>query len=359
MRLRLLLVAVLATVVLLAPAAGRAGAVSRDFFGVISVESPSGNEYETMGRGKVGTLRVILSWPNVEPSRGQRNWAGYDEIIGNATAKGINVLVTLYASPSFASPRQTSPPLKKAARRAWASFVADAVNRYRAGGAFWQSPAWNTIAANNPGAQPGSVTNWQVWNEVNSPDYWLKKIRVSSYARFLKLTGGVIHRTDPEAQVIVAGMFTRPSQRRSIALLPYLDQLYGVGGIKKFFDALAVHPYAKQPSIAVKTVKAVRRLTKKHGDGASPIWVTEMGWASSGKKSRYTTSPAGQASKLEASFGSLAASAERLGIAGVIWYAFRDVSPLGDWLYRTGLFEFNSTPKPAWSSFVRFTGGQP
>ena len=97
-------------------------------------------------------------------------------------------------------------------------------------------------------------------------------------------------------------MFTRPSQRQAIPLEAYLNALYKIKGTKKAFDALAVHPYARKPAEALRTVRRVRTLTRKHHDASTPIWVTELGWASSGTRSRYTTSPEGQAANLQASF---------------------------------------------------------
>jgi hypothetical protein len=301
---------------------------------------------------------MLLFWATVEPSPGQRNWALYDDLVANASAQGIRWLPVLFGSPSFAAQFATRPPVSKPARQAWANFVADAVNRYKPGGAFWQSASWQTFAATHGNPAPMPITDWQLWNEQNSPSYWLPRIRAKSYGRFLKMAGGAIHGADPSAQVVLGGMFTRPSQRRAVPLEEYIDDLYGVKRIKRAFDALAVHPYATSPGEALKLVKSVRKVTKKHGDGRAPIWVTELGWASSGTPSRYTVSPEAQAANLEAGFRTLAANAERFGIQGVTWYSFRDASPGGYWLNRTGLLELNGTPKPSWSTFARLTGGR-
>ncbi len=359
MKLRLTALAVLLTALMLGPLTGRAAAVSRSFFGVVPLQPPTASEYTAMGRGKVGTLRIILSWANVEPTPGQRNWAPYDEMVANASAQGIQVLATLYGSPGFAASSPMRPPVSTAARAAFAQFVTDAVNRYKLGGSFWQSPFWTTFVATHPGAQPVPITDWQLLNEVNSPSFWAPpRPSPRQYGSLLKLTAHSVRAADPGGRVILAGLFTRPSQRRAIPIEEFLDKLYRVKGIKSAFDALAVHPYARRPGEALRTVKGVRRVTRRHGDGGSPIWVTELGWASGGTPSRYTTTSYGQASRLEASFNSLAANAARFGIQGVIWYSLRDGAG-GDWLYNSGLFALGGTPKPAWSSFVRFTGGVP
>ena len=58
----------------------------------------------------------------------------------------------------------------------------------------------------------------------------------------------------------------------------------------------------------------------------------------------------------------MARERERLNIRSVLWFSWRDV-PEGDaycnWCALSGLFPFASLaqPKPAWASFVSFTGG--
>ena len=333
--------------------AAPASAVSREFFGVISLEHPSATEFNTMGRGRVGTLRTLLFWPTVEPSPGQRVWTSYDALVENAAVNGIRVMPTIFGSPGFASNRTQAPP-RGNARAAFAQFVGDAVARYGTGGTFWQQ-----FAVKHPGIPALPMLNWQLWNEVNSPSFWSKKPSAKKYGKLLKLTAKTIRSRDPSANVVLAGLFTKPTLKRAIPIEEYLDALYKVGKIKKFFDAVAVHPYARKPKDAVKAVKLVRKILKANKDRRTPIWVTETGWATSGKKTRFTVSHARQAQYLERLFGALAAKAARLNVAGVIWYSLRDSNVGPDWIYRTGLFEASGSPKPAWQSFVKFTGGSP
>lgn len=346
-RIRAICAAMLAVGVSLM-AAAPASAVPKEFFGVISLEHPSASEFNTLGRGRVGTLRFLLYWPTVEPTPGQRVWAPYDALVENAARNGIRVMPTIFGSPGFAAGRTQAPP-SPAARGAFAQFVGDAVARYGNGGTFWQQ---------NPGVPTLPITHWQLWNEVSSPSFWSKKPSPKKYGKLLKLTSRTIRGRDPAADVVLAGLFTRPMLKRAILIEDYLDGLYEVNKIKKFFDAVAVHPYATKPADAIRAVRKVRKVLKQNKDGRTPIWITEAGWASGGERSRFNVGPAGQAANLESLFSSLSAKSASLGIAGVIWYSLRDhVAP--DWIFNTGLFEANGSPKPAWSSFVRFTGGTP
>jgi hypothetical protein len=342
-----------------AAAAPTAGAVNRDFFGVVAIQPPTPSTLQVMGRGKVGTLRTILFWASVEPNPVTRDWGYFDELVANASLQGIRILPMLFGSPAWAQTPEVRYPISPRARTAFVQFVTEAVDRYKAGGIFWRSSYWNAFVAAHPGVQPVPINDWQLWNEVNSPSYSTPHPKVSQYARLLKATGAAIHANDPNGQLILAGMFTRPVQRRAIPLEVYLNQLYKTKGAKAAFDAIALHPYAHKASDALKLVKSTRRLTRKHKDGSVPIWLTELGWASSGTPSRYTTSPDGQAARLQTSFSQLVANAGRYNIAAILWYSFMDGSTASYWLNRTGLFEINGTPKPSWVTFVHFTGGQP
>jgi hypothetical protein len=158
---------------------------------------------------------------------------------------------------------------------------------------------------------------------------------------------------------VLAGLFPHPTLVGTVPLRKFLGSFYKVKGIKRFFDAVAIHPYARRPVDPLKTVKATRKLLVSEHDGKTPIWVTELGWATSGRPSPYTTSLAGQAQNLQVSFRKLTNAAGRLKIAGVIWFALRDLPDLSIWINRTGLFDDAGNAKPAWASFVGFTGGTP
>lgn len=288
----------------------------------------------------------------MEQRPGERDWSTYDAIFDTAALQGIRVMPTLYGSPPFAARRGERPPTSRAGRRAFAQFVSDAAARYGTGGAFWQQ-----FAARHPGSPALPPIYWQLWNEVNSPSFWLRKPTAKQYARLLKPTATAIRGQDPQAKIVLAGLFTRPHQKRAVPMPEYLNDLYAIPKIKRHFDAVAIHPYATTPADAIKTIRGARRILRSNKDGGTPIWITEMGWATSGTQTRFTTSTAGQAANLERSIGRMVAKSRRFRIAGVIWYSLRDSLAGSDWIFRTGLFEADGTPKPSWFSYLKFTGG--
>jgi hypothetical protein len=99
----------------------------------------------------------------------------------------------------------------------------------------------------------------------------------------------------------------------------------------------------------------MRKLMSNFGDGRTPIWVTEVGWASAGTPSQFTVSPTQQASYLSETFRELAKSRKRLRLAGAIWFSFRD--GLGAWWGdNTGLVTDSLSPKPSFYAFTSLTG---
>jgi polysaccharide biosynthesis protein PslG len=331
----------------LAPQAG--AAAPRGFYGVISANDPDASEIARMGAGNVGTLRVNFVWGAVQPTAGSSfDWSHYDAIIGAAAEQGIRVLPTVYSSPDWAAAKPNYPP-SKAHMNDFRAFVQAAAERYGANGTFWSE---------HPTTPKLAVIDWQLWNEVNSPSFWYRKPSVKQYVGLLRIFHDGIKAGDPTAHIVLAGLFRTPQIKNGIDLDRYLPGIYQRKA-KSLFDAVAVHPYATTPHDALEAVKEARKIMSRFKDKRTPIWITELGWATGGNPpTPLTVSPQRQATYLRKAFGLMAANRGRLKIAGVIWYSWRDV-PGPIWFFHTGLFSSDFDPKPAWTAFTGLTGGTP
>jgi len=339
---------VIATLLIcLGPASHAAAGAPRAFYGVIPANDPDASEIARMGAGKVGTLRVNFVWAAVQPSAGSSyDWSHYDAIVGPAAEQGIRILPTVYSSPSWAANKPNYPP-SKAHMNDFRAFVQAAAARYGANGTFW---------SDHPTTPKLQVTDWQLWNEVNSPSFWYRKPSVKQYVGLLRVFHSGIKAGDPSADIVLAGLFRTPQIKNGIDLDRYLPGIYRRKA-KGLFDAVAVHPYATTPHDALEAVKEARKIMNSFKDKRTPIWITEIGWATGGNPpTPLTVSPQRQATYLRKAFGMMAANRGRLGIAGVIWYSWRDV-PGAIWFYHTGLFTSDFDPKPAWDAFTGLTGG--
>ena len=330
--------------------AASASAAPRSFFGVVpGGDKPSPSDIERMGRGKVGQVRFIFSWAAVQPFEhiGPNFVQTYDPVIEELAKRGIRAFPTVYGSPGWAADVAKHPP-DPAHMDDFENFLRQAAARYGSNGIFW---------ATHPLVPKLPITDWQMWNEVNSPTFWYARPRVQQYKRLLVAGSAGVRSGDPSANVVLAGLFPTPRIRNGIRMEKYLPRLYRTGA-KPYFDAVAVHPYALNPDKALASVDAARRIMRRFRDGRSGTWITELGWATSGIRTPLTVSKKKQARYLRKTFAKAARSRKRRRLQGVFWYSFRDLQPRF-WIYRTGLLEQSGRSKPSWKAFVRFTGGRP
>jgi hypothetical protein len=181
----------------------------------------------------------------------------------------------------------------------------------------------------------------------------------------LRISQPALKRVNAGARVILGGLFGRPKERppRAMAAAAFLNQLYNVRGIKRYFDGVALHPYASTAKQLATISESVRRVMRRKGDAATGFYITEVGWGSQANSPvSFEKGLQGQAQELRRAYTYLTRNQRRLNLRSVYWFAWKDVagSPCS-YCDSVGLFrrgdEFRA--KPAWYSFVRFTGGDP
>jgi polysaccharide biosynthesis protein PslG len=297
-----------------------------------------------MGRGKVGTLRVNMAWGTVQSGPdAPYDWSHYDPVVGEAAKNGIHVLATIYSSPAWAEPSPEYAPVGSDLSQ-FEDFARAAAQRYGSNGSFWKD---------HPELPKVPIVDWQAWNEPNSPLFWKPAPDASAYLELLRGFESAIHDADPDARILLGGLFPTPDG--GITMKTFISQLYQGGG-RGLFDAIAVHPYAANPADAIASVEDARKVMDRFGDTEASLWITEVGWASAGQPSGLTVGPERQASYLRQTFELAAAARERLNLDGVIWFSLNDTpGPL--WPGHCGLFLLDGTAKQSWDAFVEQTGG--
>ena len=109
--------------------------------------------------------------------------------------------------------------------------------------------------------------------------------------KLLKLSDGAIKGADSHAKVMFAGM---PGYSSNINAWDFLEPRLQKQGAAKAFDVAALHPYAHNVKQMLGEVKRFRRVMQKHGDGHTPLWITEIGWGSLPKKADAVRTDEGQ-----------------------------------------------------------------
>jgi polysaccharide biosynthesis protein PslG len=342
-----------------------AAGTPRPFFGVVPQGPLEAEDYARMGQGRVGTLRVLLTWLATDPGPApdDYNWADFDSIVGQAASNGVEILPFLYGTPAWVATSldgveceggecATFAPRSEAALDAWVDWVGAAVDRYGPSGVYWEE---------NPDVPKEPIRAWQIWNEQNSPSFYSPAPDIEDYANLLAAAAAAIHQSDPEAQVVTGGMFGTPlkGELPAYTAWDYLDRLYAIEGAEASFDGVGSHPYAANLTKTESQVELIREAVERAGDDAG-LWITEIGWASGGEDNPLNKGPDGQAQELTEAYELFLDRREEWRIETVTWYSWRDFQGEGlcVWCPDSGLFpEDELEPKPSWEAFAELTGG--
>jgi len=327
-------------------------------FGVIPQTHLVGTDYRAMAEGGVRSLRVAVYWPRVEQEPQVIDWSGYDALVGRAARRGVSVLPYLYGSPRWAatsdgiectSDCSAYAPQSAETRGRFAFFASEAVRQYGPGGRFW---------AANPDVPYRPITTWQVWNEQNSSKYFAPQPDAGSYAALLQRTAEAIRSVDPQAEILLGGMWGPDSTDGVVPTSTYLDQLYALPGARESFDSVGLHPYSSGLRGMLGQIRSARRAIRRAGDTEVGLWITELGWASDGPSDHHLVKGRrGQAKILGEAYSALLERRERWGLRGAYWYAWKDVEPTDGficlWCPGAGLRSVDDNGKPAWRKLKR------
>ena len=301
------------------------------------------------------TVRIFALWKDFEPhAKGEYpssdvNLANisrtFDDAIRALNAAGAKPLFVVTEAPSWAngSGDVNVPPVNP-------QDFADFLKRF---------------AAHNKAV--GSVAGYEVWNEPDENIFWHPGPDAIKYTAMLKSAYTAIKSGDPAATV-VAGPMTGNDYS-------WLEQLYAAGA-QGSFDVVAVHTdtacldrgpdeyYREDGKLARFTFlgyRTVHDTMVAHGDGDKPIWMSELGWSSTGGGPTSCTrgtwagqkpsgvSEANQATYLTKAYSCLANDPY---VTEALWFTLRDTTTESpDELNHYGLLRTDGSPKPSLSAF--------
>jgi hypothetical protein len=223
--------------------------------------------------------REEIFWDRVQHDPGGPfQWNGdssgfynYDHSISAQAAAGIHILGLLDYNPAWF--KGQNPPVD-AWIKEWGDYVYQAVARYGRG---------------------GPITHWEIWNEPNlsSSGYESGLYEIKDYARVLAVAHDAAKAADPNAVIVLGGMASVWGYPPSPTTYDYYDYLNALGklGAWQNFDVLAVHPYRPDSpegapwrrDHSATFPEEMRRLDDLMANyGAKPVWLTEVGWTTSG-----------------------------------------------------------------------------
>lgn len=365
-----------------AAAAHRVPKAPKGFFGIVPQTQLTEKDVKYMKAGGIEAIRWPLLWGAVQPTRkGGYNWAVFDPVVEEAARQGLSVLPFILATPRWLARKETTLPINNAAqRKAYTAFLRAAVKRYGPGGEFWvehspakireeqakqaTGPVYELPGAQlKPIAKPVPIKAWQVWNEANF-FYFAYPVSPHNYARLLKLSTPVIKRAEPSAKVILTGLFGKPKaggKKRGMDASTFLEDLYKVKGIKRYFDGIALHPYAIDSEQLEEIVEEMHEVAVENHDRV-PLYITEMGWGSQNDFhiNAFEHGIRGQVEELRKAYAYLLTNRNRLDLKQVYWFSWKDLPESCTFCDSVGFFRYapKFKPKPAWRAFVQITGGK-
>ena len=306
----------------------------------VGPQERNADQWTRMAVGQVALVRRDFAYTS--------NVAQYDEFMRDTSSAGLKVLPVVLGSPDGA----VAPPRSKSDLDAYKSFTKRLVERYGRNGTFWSQ---------NPALPYRPITAWQIWNEPSLDTFWDNDPNPREYADLVEVADDAIKSRDEDADSVLAGMPYDTS--RGMPLEKFIAKFYDVGGIKKHFDAVAVHPYGRDEDDVEFILDRLRSRMKDAGDGGRDVWITEAGWGTDGPSgSPFVVGRKGQRRLLEKSFNLFEEERKRYNLDTVLWYNWQDIGTAqsgGPFHHYSGLFDHAGDAKPAWSKFTDFTGGSP
>ena len=278
----------------------------------------------------VDVVRINGNWNEVEPHDGVFDWSGYDPVVQGLHARGIEPVLTLVSTPSWANGGQGTNWVPTSGA-SFATFAAAAARHYP------------------------YVTRFLIWNEPNQRR-WLRPTLPSLYVqRLLNPAYVAIHAVRRHA--LVAGGVTAP--RAATGGVSPAVWIAGMAGAGAKLDAYAHNPYPLSPAetplsggcthcttLTMATLPTlIADVTKAFG-GNTRIWLTEYGYQTNPPDRLLGVSPAKQALYMSEA-AMRAYVTPRVDM--LIQYLVEDEPDIARW--QSGILDVHGVEKPSYQAF--------
>lgn len=279
---------------------------------------PQGDKITPWPSTKFGSWRLwdaFVAWKHLEPERGKWNFQTLDKYLVLAEKAGVDVVLPLGLSPSWASARPTEPsnydPGNAAEPRDiedWRNYVRHVALRYK-----------------------GRIRSYELWNEVNVKEFYSgSQEKLVQLARVAYKT---LKEVDPNIVFVSPSVVGEGHHK-------WLDQYLTKGGAE-YLDVVGYHFYMPKapPEAMLPVIQEVQNVMRKHGLQEKPLWNTEIGWWIDNKTKKKRLSGVGKSWVMLDDEHAAAYVARTLlvswpaGVSRVYWYAW---DAMGMGLIRVG-----------------------
>jgi len=195
-------------------------------------------------------------WPDLEPQKGQWNFALLDKYVSWAEEHHTEILMPLAYTPpwsstvpnapsDFPTPGYGGPPSDM---EDWRTFVRTVATRYK-----------------------GRIHLYEVWNEPDRRQSWVGD--VDTMVEMVREASRILKEVDATITVLSPS----PTYGKGPA---WMNEFLSKGG-GQYVDVIAFHFYtghADGPEAMVPLIEAVKKIMWQNHVGNKPLWDTEAGW---------------------------------------------------------------------------------
>jgi polysaccharide biosynthesis protein PslG len=227
-------------------------------------------------------LTQQIDWQEIEPEPGVYDFAQLDNVVNDANAAGLKVLLSFFHAPVFY--RSDTSGLMPADPSTFGQLMLAVASRYA-----------------------GKVQAYEMWNEENlDREAGFGNVDPATYLPLLAAGYNGVKAGDPSALVLLGAPSPTTSNVPGSIIddVSYLQQLYAINGGEAigYFDVLSAHPsgFSNPPDCTSATpscslsgawneddsffaftrVQQYRDVMIANGDAAKKIWFTEYGYCS-------------------------------------------------------------------------------
>lgn len=197
-----------------------------------------------------------VTWPDLEPSKGQWRFEKLDAYVSLAQQHGTGILLPLGGSPRWASARPSVPS------NYYPGFTAEPLD----------IEDWRTFVRTVASRYKGRIQAYEIWNEPNLREFWTGT--TDQMLTLTKEASQIIHSVDSNAIVV------SPAATADYGI-PWVVEFVKKGG-GQYVDVIGFHfyvnPHTLLPEDMVPMIQRVRRVMADNGLANKPLWNTETGW---------------------------------------------------------------------------------
>jgi hypothetical protein len=227
-------------------------------------------------------MKQQIDWQEVEVNPGEYDFSQLDNLVGDSSAAGVNILLSFFHAPAFY--RTDTSGLMPADPSTFGNFMTAVAGRYA-----------------------GKVQAYEVWNEENlDRETGPGNVDPANYLPLLQAGYTGVKSADPAALVLLGAPSPTTTNVPGSIMddISYLQGLYAINGgeVINYFDVLSAHPsgFSNPPDCTPATpwcslsgawneddsfyaftrVSQYRDIMVANGDAAKQIWFTEFGYCS-------------------------------------------------------------------------------